>query len=109
MFEVSLIAPGLLCARLLTISQASWGWCDREPTMKRFASIAFLLACGIAAATPALADFAVVRYDSGYCQVWWDSADNPWGSGWSKIALGLPDAAAAHAVLDNAVLQNVCR
>ncbi len=68
-----------------------------------------VLALAFAAATPARADFAVVRFDSGYCQVWWDSAATPWGAGWSKIALGLPDADAARAVLYNAIAQNVCR
>ena len=67
------------------------------------------LALAFIAATPARADFAVVKFDSGYCQVWWDSAATPWGAGWSKIALGLPDADVARAVLYNAIAQNICR
>ncbi len=86
----------------------------RLAPVKRLALTTGVLATGAlalasAAATPARADFAVIKFDSGYCQIWWDSAATPWGAGWSKIALGLPDADAARAVLDNAVAQNVCR
>jgi hypothetical protein len=91
------------------------GWRERKLTMtrlapvKRLALVTGVLALAFAAATPARADFAVMRFDSGYCQVWWDSAATPWGAGWTKIALGLPDADAARAVLYNAIAQNVCR
>ena len=59
--------------------------------MNRLAFAVCLLIAGLAASTPARADFAVVRFGDGFCKIWWDSADNPWASGWSKIALGLPD------------------
>ena len=42
--------------------------------MKRFAFAVGLLALGFAAATPARADYAVVRFETGYCQIWWDAA-----------------------------------
>jgi hypothetical protein len=76
--------------------------------MKRLAVALGLLAFGLSAAGPARADFAVVRSETGYCQIWWDSAPNPWGAGWTKIAAGLPDYAAARAVLANAMAQRVC-
>ncbi len=76
--------------------------------MKRLAFAVGLLALGSVAATPARADFAVVKFETGYCQIWWDSADNPWGVGWTKIVVGLPDYPAASAVLANAVAQRVC-
>ena len=76
--------------------------------MKRLAFAVGLLALGSAAATPARADFTVVRFESGHCKIWWDSADNPWGVGWTKIAIGLPDYPAAWAALANAVAQRVC-
>jgi hypothetical protein len=93
---------------------------ERKLTMNRLASVKRLalaagtfaagaMALAFIAATPARADFAVVKFDSGYCQVWWDSTATPWGAGWSKIALGLPDADAARAVLYSAISQNVCR
>ena len=77
--------------------------------MKRPALAVGLLAFGWALSSPARADYAVVRFETGYCQIWWDSADNPWGVGWTKIAVGLPDHTAAWAALANAVAQNVCR
>ena len=42
--------------------------------MKRSVFAIGLLALGIAAATPARADYAVVRFDTGYCQIWWDGS-----------------------------------
>lgn len=76
--------------------------------MRRLAFAVGLLALGSVAATPARADFTVVRFETGHCQIWWDSPDNPWGVGWTKIALGLPDYPAAWAALANAVAQRVC-
>lgn len=63
---------------------------------------------GVAAATPARADFAVVKFGNGHCQVWWDSASNPWGDAWTKIAIGLPTWSAAEAALDMARAQDAC-
>ena len=78
--------------------------------MNRLAFATLLVAAtfGIAGAAPARADFAVVQFASGHCQIWWDSAPNPWGAGRTKIAAGLPDYAAARAVLANAMAQRVC-
>ncbi len=77
--------------------------------MKRLAFAAGLLAAGLAASTPARADFALVQFGDGYCRIWWDSADTPWGAGWTKIAIGLPDYLAAQAALANARAQRICR
>ncbi len=33
-----------------------------------------LLVAGFVALTPAYADYAVVQFGDGFCQVWWDSA-----------------------------------
>lgn len=77
--------------------------------MNRLAVAVCLLIVRLAASTPARADFAVVRFGDGFCKIWWDSADNPWGSGWSKIALGLPDYLTAQAALANARVQGTCR
>jgi hypothetical protein len=73
-----------------------------------FAISLFVLALGFAAATPARADFAVVQYGNGDCQIWWDSGANPWGTDWRKISIGLPDWSAARAALDSARAQSVC-
>ena len=63
--------------------------------MKRLAFAIGVLALGFAASTPARADYALVKFESGYCRIWWDSAGNPFGVGWIKVAVGLPDYEAA--------------
>ncbi|MGD0024600.1 MAG: hypothetical protein ABSC37_08230 [Xanthobacteraceae bacterium] len=45
--------------------------------MKRLAFAIGVLALGFAAAAPARADFAVVKFNSGYCRVWTDTAAGP--------------------------------
>jgi hypothetical protein len=78
--------------------------------MKRLAfAFGLLTLLGFAAATPARADFALVKFGNGYCQIWWDSAEIPWGTGWTKVAIGLPNFSIAWATLNNAIIQGVCR
>jgi hypothetical protein len=77
--------------------------------MKRLALALGLLAVGFTASTSARADFAVVQFGDGYCRIWWDSADNPWGPAWTKVAIGLPDYTTASAALNDAILHGVCR
>jgi hypothetical protein len=67
------------------------------------------LALGVAASTPARADFAIVQFQDGWCKIWWDSASTPWGVGWTKVVFGLPDWLAASAALDSARSQGICR
>ena len=45
--------------------------------MKRLAFAIGILALGFTAATPALADFAVVKFKSGYCRVWTETPFGP--------------------------------
>ena len=59
--------------------------------------------------SPARADYAVVQFGDGYCRIWWDSADTPWGVGWTKLVIGLPDHFAARAALDSEIAQGACR
>jgi hypothetical protein len=77
--------------------------------MRRWVLILAALASVIAATTPARADYALVQLQDGWCKVWWDSGATPWGVGWTKIAVGLPDWLAASAALDSARSQGVCR
>jgi hypothetical protein len=77
--------------------------------MKRLAFAVGVLALGLAASSPARADYAVVRLPDGWCKIWWDSSDNPWGAGWTKIAFNLPDWTAAASALEGARSQGACR
>ncbi len=76
--------------------------------MKRLAVAVGSLAACFAAASPAYADYAVVQFGGGFCKIWWDSGHNPWGVGWTKIAVALPDQEAAQIALDNAFAQGAC-
>src|SRR5580658_10209007 len=84
------------------------GEAQQEQTMKFLAFAIGLFVLGLSAITPARADFAVVQFGGGRCQIWWDSTDNPWGDTWKKVAIGLPDWSAASIALDNAPAQNLC-
>ena len=80
---------------------------NTEPTMKHFAFAVGLMALGVAAATPARADYAVVRFDTGYCQIWWDAGATPWGVNWTKVAM-TPDWASANSALYAAIAARTC-
>lgn len=77
--------------------------------MKRFAFAVAALALGVVGSTPARADFTIVQFQDGWCKIWRDSAATPWGAGWTKILVGLPDWLAASAALDSARAQGICR
>jgi hypothetical protein len=83
-----------------------------EFVMKHFMCAIGLLALvamgSLMGSSPAHADYALVQFGDGYCRIWWDSADTPWGIGWTKIVVGLPDQFAARAALDAALSQGVC-
>lgn len=103
-------APLPFRARLgLEPSEGSRVWRLRELTMKQLAFAIGLLAVAFTASTPARADYALIQFGDGYCRIWWDSADTPWGIGWTKIVVGLPDHIAAEAALDAAIMQRVCQ
>ena len=75
--------------------------------MKRLACAIVVLAIGFAV-SPARAD-ALVRFEDGWCRIWWDSAGTPWGVGWTKIAIGMPDWLTASTALCSARSQGACR
>jgi hypothetical protein len=76
--------------------------------MKRLAFAVGVLALGFAAATPARADFAVVKFELGFCRIWWDSGAKPWGAGWKVVATA-PDFSGAWAAQDAAVKKGKCK
>jgi hypothetical protein len=77
--------------------------------MRRLAFATGLCALVMAVSAPARADYAVVQFENGWCQVWWDSAATPWGTSWRKLVIDLPTWSAASAALDDARAENVCR
>jgi hypothetical protein len=76
--------------------------------MKRFVFAVGVLAIGFAASTPARADFTVVKFESGFCRIWWNNSANPMGTGWSRIATA-PDFMGAWAAQDAAVKKSKCK
>jgi hypothetical protein len=76
--------------------------------MKRLVFAAGVLALGFAAATPARADFAVVKFELGFCRIWWDTGAKPWGSGYKVLATA-PDFASAWAAQTNEVKEGKCK
>jgi hypothetical protein len=76
--------------------------------MKQIAFAVALSALGLAASSPARADYTVIQFATGHCEVWHDSSDDPAGAGWRKLAIGLPSWDAAMSALDAARMQDVC-
>jgi hypothetical protein len=76
--------------------------------MKCFALAIAGVTLGLAATTSARADFALVRFDDGYCRIWWEASATPWGAGWAKVATA-PDYSMASTVLDQAQQAGTCR
>jgi hypothetical protein len=48
-----------------------------------------------------------VRFDTGYCQIWWDGSATPWGVNWTKVAI-TPDWASAYSALYAAIAARTC-
>ena len=61
-----------------------------------------VLALGSAASTPARADFSVMRFEPGYCRIWWNNGINRIGTGWTRVATAA-DFTSAWAAQDAAV------
>jgi hypothetical protein len=76
--------------------------------MKRLAFAVSVLALGFATSSPARADYAVVKFEFGFCRIWWDSGATPWGAGWTKIA-SAPDFEGAWAAQNAAIRNGTCK
>ena len=92
-----------------------------EVNMKRLALSIGLLVVGLGAAIPARADYAdygVVRFQSGFCRVWPDTAMVPFGGQFLAFHRGwgghhwwqyrFPTLAGAHIALQVASLHHRC-
>jgi hypothetical protein len=77
--------------------------------MRYLALATVLFTAALAGSTAARADYALIQFRDGRCEIWQDSVDNPWGAGWSKLAIGLPSFPAAQMARDSAFAQGVCR
>jgi hypothetical protein len=67
--------------------------------MKKFAFAVSVFALGFVASAPARADYVVVKFDPGYCRIWWDSSMKPYGTGWSFMGRPYADWPSAYAAL----------
>jgi hypothetical protein len=77
--------------------------------MKHLALATCFLTVALTGSTQARADYDVIQFRDDRCEIWRDSASNPWGAGWTKIAIGFPDYLAAQTARDGAFAQGVCR
>jgi hypothetical protein len=76
--------------------------------MKRLAFAVGVLALSFAASVPARANFAVMKFELGYCRIWWDTAAKPIGTGWSVVATA-PTFEGAWAAQTAAVKKGKCK
>ena len=83
--------------------------------MKRLAFAVGLLVFGLGAAIPARADYGVVRFQSGFCRVWPDTAMVPFGGQYLAFYRGhrwwqyrFPTLAGANLALHVASAQHRC-
>jgi hypothetical protein len=77
--------------------------------MKQLTVAIGFLTIALAASTSARADYAVIQFGDGRCEIWQDSGSDPAGAGWTKLAFGFPDYLAAQDARDSAFAQGVCR
>jgi hypothetical protein len=61
-----------------------------------------------AASTPARADFSVMRFELGFCRIWWNNGINLVGTGWTRVATAA-DFTSAWAAQDAAVKKGKCK
>jgi hypothetical protein len=81
---------------------------NRELKMRKFAFAMSVLALAFTASAPARAGFVIVKFDPGYCQIWWDSGVKPLGTGWSYMGKPYSDWTAAWAALSAAWGSKAC-
>lgn len=76
--------------------------------MKKLRFAMGMLALGLVAAAPARADYVVVKFDPGYCRIWWQSSMKPYGAGWSYVGRPYGDLPSAYTALNAAWMRKVC-
>lgn len=59
--------------------------------MSRWALVTLATAIAFTTASPARADYNLVRWASGDCKIWVnDSGNAPWGDGWVVLVWNIP-------------------
>jgi hypothetical protein len=83
--------------------------------MKRLAFVVGLVVLGVGAAIPARADYGVVRFQSGFCRIWPDTAMTPFGGQYLAFHRGhhwwqyrFPTLAGANIALHIAAARHRC-
>ncbi len=77
--------------------------------MKHLAFAVGVLALSFAACAPARADFAVVKFELGYCRIWWDTGAKLDWHGLRTIVATAPTFEGAWAAQDAAVKKGTCK
>jgi hypothetical protein len=49
-----------------------------------------------------------MRFELGFCRIWWNNGINPIGTGWARVATA-PDFSGAWAAQDAAVKKDKCK
>jgi len=77
--------------------------------MNRWSLVFCALAFGLVVASPAQASFKVIKWTSGYCQVW-DSAipTHPWPGDWRAVSKSYKTSARAAAKRERLIKKKVC-
>ena len=58
--------------------------------MKKILFAIGALAVGVTAAAPAHADYAIVKFNSGYCRIWTDTGRGASGRNVRLVCVGIP-------------------
>lgn len=78
--------------------------------MSRWALALCAAAISLAAASPVLADYQVIRWSWGDCKIWNNDTNvMPYGEGWIVLAWNLPTYESAWVALREEIAKGECR
>jgi hypothetical protein len=78
--------------------------------MKRWSLILCAIAFGASISSPAEASFSVIRWTSGFCQIWDNSIPTvPWPGDWLTVSKSYPTLGGAAAAKSRLLSQGKCR
>jgi hypothetical protein len=79
-----------------------------ETGMTRLSIALCATVLGVAAATPALADYEIIGFEDGRCEIWQQGPSWPWGDSWVVLASDIPDHQAAVHVRNALYRERIC-